>query len=150
MSEAPIAAAVIERLGLAPHPEGGWYKETWHPRPADGSRARASAIHFLLEAGQRSHWHKVIDADEIWLWHSGAPLMLTMTEADAGPITRTVLGPDIFADQSPQVRVPEGWWQAAEPLTDANSSWTLVSCVVAPAFEFSSFELAAPGWEPAD
>lgn len=143
------AAAVIDRLGLAPHPEGGWYKETWRPSAPDGSRRQATAIHFLLERGQRSHWHKVLDADEIWLWHAGMPLVLAMARDDAGPVSQTVLGPDIFAGQEPQVRIPAGWWQAAEPVhDDASCGWSLVSCVVAPGFEFSSFELAPPDWAP--
>lgn len=70
------AARIIEKLGLEPHPEGGWYRQTWQGAQRDG-RAVGTAIHFLLQAGERSHWHRV-DADEIWLWHAGAKLALSM------------------------------------------------------------------------
>lgn len=137
---ATTAHDLIERLALQPHPEGGWYRETW--RDLAMPRARGTAILFLLEAGQRSHWHRV-DADELWLWHAGSPLWLG--HADAGPVTATRLGPDVLAGQSPQVRIPAGHWQSAE----ADRGWALVSCVVVPGFQFAGFELAAPGWEPA-
>lgn len=135
------ARAIIDRLGLRPHPEGGWYAETWHaPGPAD--RAAGTAIHFLLAAGERSHWHQV-DAAEVWLWHAGAPLALRMAATVAGPAERAILGADLFAGQRPQAVVPAGVWQAAETLGD----WSLVSCVVAPAFRFDGFELAPPGFD---
>ena len=128
---------------MKPHPEGGWYVETWRDPAPDGQRAACTAIYFLLEAGQRSHWHRV-DATEIWLWHGGAPLRLeTNSEGAAREIT---LGPDITGEQRPQAVVPKNAWQAAESL----GAWTLVSCVVAPGFEFTGFELAAPGWAPPD
>lgn len=136
------AGAIIEKLGLSPHPEGGWYRETWRAEAWPGTRASATAIHFLLEAHQRSHWHRV-DAAELWLWHAGDPLMLAISR-DAGPVQRIVLGPDVLAGQQPQTLVPAGHWQAAEPL----GGWALVSCVVSPGFEFAGFELAAEGWVP--
>ena len=127
---------------MKPHPEGGWYVETWRdPAPA-GERAACTAIHFLLEAGQRSHWHRV-DATEIWLWHAGAPLRLSISP-DGRTTEQTVLGPDIPAGQRPQAVVAKHSWQTAESL----GAWTLVSCIVAPAFEFSGFELAPQGWAP--
>nr|WP_315384579.1 cupin domain-containing protein [uncultured Sphingomonas sp.] len=136
------ARAIIERLGLAAHPEGGWYRETWRA-PAEGeSRSRGTGILFLLEAGQRSHWHRV-DADELWLWHAGSPLELLVEDAD-GAIERIVLGGDVLTGQVPQARVPTGRWQA----TEASQGWGLVSCVVVPGFDFAGFELAAPGWVP--
>lgn len=137
------AAAIIERLGLKPHPEGGWYGETWRADAEPGERPSATAIHFLLEAGQRSHWHKV-DANEIWLWHAGSPIALSIAPDDATPATRHLLGGDVLAGEAPQVRVPEGHWQAAEPL----GGWALVSCVVSPGFDFAGFELAPPDWAP--
>jgi predicted cupin superfamily sugar epimerase len=137
------AAAIIARLGLTPHPEGGWYRETWRAEAAPGARSAGTAILFLLEAGQRSHWHRV-DAAETWLWHAGASLTLSMAPDDAGPITSVVLGPDVLADQTPQQVVPAHAWQAAV----ADQGWTLVSCVVAPGFDFAGFELAAPAWQP--
>jgi uncharacterized protein len=132
------AEEIIGRLGLEPHPEGGWFRETWRHEPGDGSRGAGTAIHFLLKAGERSHWHRV-DADELWLFHLGDPLRLRVH-----PDPDHVLGVDLGAGQEPQVRVPAGAWQAAEPL----GAFTLVSCTVAPAFTFDGFELAPPGWSP--
>lgn len=137
------AEALIASLGLAPHPEGGWYRETWRADAPEGARASATAILFLLEAGQRSHWH-MVDAAELWFWHSGASLALLRADGDAGAVETIVLGPDVAAGHSPQGLIPTGWWQAAE----AQDGWTLVSCVVSPGFEFSGFTLAAPGWSP--
>ncbi|MES2987054.1 MAG: cupin domain-containing protein [Pseudomonadota bacterium] len=137
------AEQIIAALELAPHPEGGWYRETWRASAQPGVRAGGTAIHFLLEAGQRSHWHRV-DADELWLWHAGAPLMLHIEDAD-GAIATVRLGADVLTGEAPQARVPAGRWQAA----DAGRGWTLVSCVVVPGFEFAGFELAEPGWSPA-
>jgi uncharacterized protein len=131
------AASIIEKLGLMPHPEGGWYRETWRG-PAVGGRASGTAILFLLQAGERSHWHRV-DADEIWLWHAGAPLTLSMG-VDAA--TKVRLGPDVLAGDTVQAVVPAGWWQAARSTGD----WTLVSCTVSPGFRFEGFELAPSGW----
>ena len=137
------AAAVIDRLGLQPHPEGGHFRETWRHDPGDGSRGAGTAIYFLLAAGERSHWHRV-DAAELWLYHAGAPLRLDLAPDDAGPVRELVLGADLAADQEPQRLVPAGWWQAAASL----GHWTLVSCTVSPAFTFEHFELAPPGWIP--
>ncbi len=131
------ADELIERLRLQPHPEGGHYAETWRGPDRGDGRATASAIHFLLRDGERSHWHRV-DAPEIWLHHAGAPLRLSVGDADV------VLGDDVAAGEQPQVVVPAHAWQAAE----STGAWSLVSCVVAPAFEFDHFELAPPGWEP--
>ncbi len=132
------ARAIIERLGLAPHPEGGWYRQTW-VGPVVHGRASGTAILFLLKAGERSHWHRV-DADEIWLWHAGAPLVLRMGEADWREV---VLGPDVLGDQTAQAVVPAGHWQAAE----SRGAWSLVSCTVSPGFRFEGFELAAPDFD---
>lgn len=135
------AYALIERLELSPHPEGGWYRETW--REGSEGRGHASAIYFLLESGQRSHWHRV-DATELWLFHAGSPLVLDVAPGAAGPVATILLGADVPGGQQPQGLVPAGWWQAA----DARSGWALVSCIVAPGFDFGGFELGAPGWEP--
>lgn len=134
---------LVARLGLAPHPEGGWYRETWRADTAPGERASATAIYFLLQAGQRSHWHRV-DATEIWLWHAGHPLHLSTAPTDGGPIGELRLGPDILANEAPQCIIPENHWQAAE----ASDGWALVSCIVSPGFEFSGFTLAPDGWVP--
>jgi predicted cupin superfamily sugar epimerase len=141
---ADTAAQIIARLGLEPHPEGGWYRQTWRAEAA-GERAAGTAIHFLLEPDQRSHWHKV-DADEIWLWHAGAPIALSIAaDRTAKPIVHQ-LGPHVLAGEAPQVLVAAGHWQAAEP----HGGWALVSCVVVPGFTFEGFELAPPGWPPVE
>ena len=131
------ADALIEHLQLAPHPEGGWYRQTWVGPMRDG-RPSGTAILFLLKAGERSHWHR-IDAGEIWLWHEGAPVRLSIGQEQA---RHHLLGPDVLGGQMPQVIVPEGWWQAAESL----GAYSLVSCTVSPGFRFEGFELAAPDW----
>ncbi len=136
------AGAVIAALGLTPHPEGGWYRETWRGPPGPDGRAIGTAIHFLLEAGQRSHWHRV-DAAELWLWHAGHPLALDIAEAGA-PARTLRLGGDVLAGHSVQGLVPPGAWQAAT----ADRGWALVSCTVTPGFEFAGFELAPPDWSP--
>ncbi len=123
---------VIRDLGLAPHPEGGWYRETWR-------EAAVTAIYFLLRAGERSHWHRV-DATEIWHFYAGDPLELSVGSTDRPPR----LGPDVTAGHRPQHVVPAGEWQAAHSL----GRWSLVGCTVSPAFRFAGFELAPPGWSP--
>jgi predicted cupin superfamily sugar epimerase len=135
------AADVIRLLDLQPHPEGGYFRETFRdPRQIDG-RAASTAILFLLARGERSHWHR-IDAVEIWHYYAGAPLALSVVNGASEEIIR--LGADIHADEVPQITVPARAWQAAESLGD----WTLAGCTVAPGFEFSGFELAAKGWTP--
>lgn len=136
------ADEIVALLDLKPHPEGGWYKETFRDAPGENGRASATAIYFLLRAGERSHWHKV-DAVEVWLWHAGAPLMLEIAAPEA-PTRRLVLGGDLAGGERPQAFVPAHAWQAAE----SQGAWSLVSCVVAPGFEFSGFTLAPPDWRP--
>lgn len=133
------ADEILATLGLAPHPEGGWYRETWRA-PGDG-RPSGTAILFLLKAGERSHWHRV-DATEIWHFHAGAPLVLRIAEIAEGPARPHRLGTDLVTER-PQIIVPPGHWQAAESTGD----WTLVSCTVSPGFTFEGFELAPPGLE---
>jgi predicted cupin superfamily sugar epimerase len=135
------AQAIIERL--APHPEGGWYRQTWRADAAPGARAGGTAILFLLDKGERSHWHRV-DADEHWFWHAGSPLTLLAAPGDDGPVSSIMLGGDVLAGQHAQGLVPTGHWQA----TEAGAGWGLVSCVVIPGFDFSGFTLAPPGWAP--
>jgi hypothetical protein len=132
---------IIAALDLSPHPEGGWYRQTW-VGPMVAGRASGTAILFLLARGERSHWHRV-DADEIWLWHAGAVLTLRLAADAAGPARAITLGPDVPAGQAVQAVVPAGHWQAAETAGD----WTLVSCTVSPGFRFEGFELAPPGFD---
>jgi len=132
---------IIAQLGLKPHPEGGHYRETF--RAADGPRGGSTAIYFLLKAGERSHWHRVNDADEIWHRYAGAPLELSLSE-DGRTVRRLRLGTDFALGEAPQAIVPRGVWQAARSL----GAWTLIGATVAPGFLFEKFELAPPGWEP--
>lgn len=144
---------LVERLELAPHPEGGHYRETWRGDDRGDGRAVGTAILFLLAAGERSHWHRV-DAAEVWLHHDGDPLVLAVAD-DAGPVREFRLGSP-SQGAIPQAVVPAGAWQSATPDpaagdpggVDGAVGWTLVSCVVAPGFEFDGFELAAAGWSP--
>jgi predicted cupin superfamily sugar epimerase len=138
------AAAIIATLGMQRHPEGGWYAETFRDNPA-GGRGHSTAIYFLLEAGDVSAWHRVRDAVEVWHYYAGAPLSLSLCP-DGGRISQMTLGSDLAAGERPQHVVPVNCWQTARSL----GVWTLVGCTVAPGFDFASFELAEPGWEPAN
>lgn len=134
--------AIIAALDLSPHPEGGWYRQTWVADAAPGMRPSGTAILFLLKGGEASHWHRV-DATEIWLWHAGAPLVLSVSERETGPATDQLLGPDLATGQMPQRIVPPDHWQAARTTGD----YTLVSCTVSPGFSFDGFTLAQPGFD---
>ena len=140
------ARSLIDRLGLKPHPEGGWYAETFRDG-AGGARGHSTAIYFLLEQDQISAWHRVKDAAEVWHFHAGAPLALSMCEEGSPRVNQVieqVLGIELAAGERPQIVVPAGWWQSARSLGE----WTLVGCTVAPGFDFAAFEMAEPGWEP--
>lgn len=142
----PITAVeVVATLGLQPHPEGGWFVETFRDAPNTDGRAASTAIYYLLAEGQVSHWHRVTDAAEVWLFHAGAPLELRIAPLAGGAAETAILGTNLAAGQRPQVIVAPGDWQSAKSLGD----WTLVSCTVAPGFEFAKFEMAPAGWEPA-
>lgn len=134
------ADEIIDALGLDPHPEGGWYRQTWagaeEPRPA------GTCIYYLLKSGERSHWHRV-DATEIWHFYAGAPLTLSLADTDRGPARDHVLGPDLASGARPQIIVTEGHWQTAR----AGSGWSLVGCTVSPGFRFEGFELAPEGFD---
>ncbi len=134
------ADQIIAHLKLQPHPEGGYYRETWVANSQ--GRASGTAIYFLLKAGETSHWHKV-DATEIWHYYAGAPIELSLSETDTGPAQVYTLGPDLSAGQAPQVIVPEHHWQSAKTTGD----YTLVGCTVSPGFQFSGFTLAAPTFD---
>ncbi len=135
------AEDVVQALGLIPHPEGGFYRETFRDGDLQ-TRGVATVIHFLLPRGVVSHWHRV-DAVEMWFWHAGSPLRLDIAAEDAPGVSMT-LGPDHGRGQVLQGIVPEHAWQRAESRGD----WTLVSCAVSPAFLFSGFDMAAPGKDP--
>jgi predicted cupin superfamily sugar epimerase len=129
------ADRLIALLDLKPHPEGGYFRETF--RDGSNGRPHSTAIYFLLKAGEVSRWHRV-DAAEVWHFYRGAPLELRIGKSVY------VLGPDVDEAQAPQVVVPAGAWQSAKSLGD----YTLVGCTVAPGFEFEHFEMAAEGFEP--
>lgn len=137
------AEAIIAALALEPHPEGGHFREIYRHEPPGGGRGDCTSIYFLLSAGERSAWHRVTDAVEIWHFHAGAPLALAIA-VDGGRAETHLLGADITAGQRPQAIVPAGAWQSAE----SQGAWTLVGCTVAPAFTFDAFEMAPEGWTP--
>ena len=136
------ADAIIAALALAPHPEGGWYRETFRDAPAGGVRGALAHIYYLLRAGERSRWHR-FDAVEVWHFYAGEPLALHIAEGD-GPVRTVVLGTALADGQAAHAVVPAHAWQAAEPL----GAYTLAGCTVAPAFQFEGFELAPEGWAP--
>jgi uncharacterized protein len=138
------SAALIAQLGLQAHPEGGHYRETYRQVPAGGGRAQASLIFYLLQAGEVSHWHRVNDADEVWLFQAGSPLELTLSP-DGQIRDDRILGTDVANGEQPQILVSQGVWQSARSL----GLYTLVACLVTPAFDFAGFEMAPPGWSPA-
>ena len=134
------ADEIVARYGLAPHPEGGHYRETFRAHAEDGGRGAATSIYYLLKQGEVSAWHR-IDALEIWHYHAGDVLRLALS-FDGVESTSRRLG--VEAGAWPQVAVPAGAWQSAR----SEGAWTLVGCTVAPAFAFAGFERAPPGWQP--
>ena len=133
----PEADRIIALLNLKPHPEGGYFRETFRDGAAADGRAHSTAIYFLLKAGEISRWHRV-DAAEIWHFYRGAPLELRIGK------DIYVLGPNVDEAQAPQVVVPPNVWQSARSLGD----YTLVGCTVAPGFEFAHFEMAPDDFQP--
>lgn len=138
------ADEVIAILGLSPHPEGGYFVETFRdPATLPGTdRAMSTSIYFLLRDGGGSHWHSV-DAVEMWHFHAGAPLSLGIAPP-SGLASFVTLGSDLAGGQRPQGIVPHGYWQSARSL----GAWSLVGCTVSPGFTFDGFTLAPPNWEP--
>jgi predicted cupin superfamily sugar epimerase len=133
----PTASDIIATLGLAPHPEGGHYRETFRDPGTDGTgRPASTAIYYLLAAGEESAWHRV-DAAEVWHWYAGAPLQLMIADPNGPPLPPIALGADIAAVQRPQAVVPAGAWQRAR----STGAWSLVGCTVAPGFRFEGFEI---------
>jgi uncharacterized protein len=138
---------LVSRLGLQPHVEGGWFRETWKtsaqavPDGYGGARAFATGIYFLLHPGEVSRWHRV-RSDELWLWHWGGPLRMRMggdgAAADEAGADVVTLGNAVERGEQPQHLVPGGVWQTAEP---AGNEPVLVTCVVAPGFDFEDFEM---------
>ncbi len=135
------AERVIAALGLAPHPEGGHYRETWRGPAGPDGRATGTAVYYLLKSSEESRWHR-IDAVEVWHFYAGEPLELSI--AEDGRVRRHILGPDLSVGARPQLVVPAGAWQMARPL----GGWVLVGCTVTPGFDFAKFEIAPEGWSP--
>lgn len=142
VSENMTADQIIRLLALAPHPEGGHFRETYRDAIAPDGRAASTAIYFLLKAGEKSRWHTV-DAAEGWHYYAGSPLRLEIAIGGA-PTSLVALGSNLGAGERPQAIVPAHAWQRAE----STGSWTLVGCTVAPGFEFSGFKMAPEGFEP--
>lgn len=144
------AQDVIKALHLSPHPEKGYYIQTFKDDHAKSTsqakdRSPSTCIYYLLEGDQGvSHWHRVTDAIEVWHYYAGAPLRLSLSWDDGEPVRDQILGNDLWSGQRPQIVIDRNEWQHARSLGD----WTLVGCTVAPGFEFTSFEMAEPGWEP--
>ncbi|RYC63771.1 hypothetical protein CHU98_g2439 [Xylaria longipes] len=139
------AQDVIKALSLSPHPEKGYYIETFRDPETSAGRAHSTCIYYLLEGeAGLSHWHRVRDAVEVWHHYAGAPLRLSLAWDDGTPVRDVVLGKDLLGGERPQVVVQRNEWQHAVSLGD----WTLVGCSVAPAFTFESFQMAEGGWEP--
>ncbi|KAJ5541220.1 hypothetical protein N7494_006296 [Penicillium frequentans] len=139
------AQEVIKALGLSPHPEKGYYLETFRDHDESNGSSPSTCIYYLLEGeAGLSKWHRVHNATEIWHYYAGAPLQLSLSWDDGKPTRDFILGIDIAKGQRPQAFVKRGEWQHARCLGD----WTLVGCTVAPAFQFDSFEMAEEGWEP--
>ena len=148
VAQTPTAEEIVTILNLAPHPEGGYFRETFRDpnvlAPTTGpARAASTAIYFLLEEGQVSRWHTV-DAAEAWHWYHGAPLRLSTAPGKSGPVTDTILGIDLKNGQRPQTVVPAGIWQQAQSL----GHWSLVGCTVAPGFSFDGFHMAPADFRP--
>jgi predicted cupin superfamily sugar epimerase len=134
---------IVDLLKMQPHPEGGFYAETFRDDVTDAQgRAASTLIYFLLPDGIVSRWHKV-DAVETWHWYAGAALELSIS-LDGNDKQVIQLGNDLAGGERPQGIVPREAWQQARSL----GAWTLVGCTVAPGFQFEGFEMAPEGWEP--
>lgn len=140
----PSAAEVIARLQLEPHPEGGHFREIYRRAAVPGVRSGMTSIYYLLAAGERSAWHRLKTADELWYFHAGDALALQLSTDGQGCVEHR-LGPEPERGDAPQVVVPAGVWQSAHPL----GRWALVGCAVSPGFEFSDFEMAPADFAPA-
>jgi predicted cupin superfamily sugar epimerase len=132
------AREIIRLLDLRPHPEGGFYRETWGTRTKLAGKPAGTSIYYLLRKNEVSRWHRV-PSDRSWQWCAGAPLELILSE-DKEDQNQLVLGPDLEQDEEPQIHVPNSWWQKARTLGD----WTLVQCTAAPGYVFEGYEMAPP------
>ena len=136
------AQEIIDKLKLTPHPEGGFYKETYRSddtivNDRKENRNISTAIYYLLEDEDKSHFHR-IQSDELWFFHLGQPLEIILIQS--GHLTTIILGNDIKKDEFPQLRVPANTWFAAHVKNE--KGFSLVSCTVSPGFDFADFDLA--------
>jgi len=137
---------IIQKLNLAPHPEGGYFRETYRSKGETsyecldsrytGKRNYSTCIYFLLTYGSFSAFHRITQ-DEIWHFYDGSPLYLHMISAD-GEYSKVTLGRDLNAVEVPQFIVPGGTWFAATVISPGG--YTLVGCTVSPGFDFADFE----------
>ncbi len=132
---------IIAALDLQPHPEGGFFRESFRDFSGPDGRAYSTAIYYLLKAGEVSRWHR-IDVAEVWHWYGGDAVELSVL--GSGSISRILLGPRINEGQRPQVIVQARAWQRATAL----GSYALCGCTVAPGFELANLEIAEEGWSP--
>jgi predicted cupin superfamily sugar epimerase len=136
------AGEIIALLGLEPHPEGGFYRQTFADRTDATGRPVSTLIYYLLTDNQTGAWHRV-DSAEVWHWYAGAPMQLSISR-EGKTVTTQRLGPDLAAGERLQVVIPHNAWQQAR----VEGDWALVGCTVAPGFQFTKFEQAEPGWAP--
>ena len=139
----PTATELIEALGLQPHPEGGAFAETYRcsiTSQAHAERNLATAIYFVLRAGESSAWHKVA-SDEIFLHQGGDTYLLRRIDA-TGTLIHEPVGIDIAGGARPQRLVPAGQWQAATVARDGAHGYALVACIVIPGFDYADFTMA--------
>jgi uncharacterized protein len=135
---------VIAALGLEPHPEGGYFREIFRADAPDGGRAAMTSIYYMPPVGRPSRW-RVIDADEVWSFHAGAPLMLSVCR-DGQTVETHRLGTDYAAGEVAQAIVSKGAWARAE----SHGGWSLVGGTCVPGFVYEGFRMAPPGWQPGD
>lgn len=136
------AAEVVALLGLEPHIEGGFYRQTFADATNAAGRPHSTLIYYLLTDRQSGAWHRV-DSAEVWHWYAGAPMRLDISR-DGKTVTEHALGNDLASGERPQVVIPGNAWQRAACLGD----WSLAGCTVAPGFQFSKLEQAEDGWQP--
>ena len=141
------AQDVIEKLNLLPHPEGGYYRETYRsdekipkevlPERYSGDRNFFTAIYFLLQSHEQHLWHR-LKSDEIWHFYLGSPMLIKFYK-DENQINEVILGNNLFAGEQPQILIPHMHWMVAHPILE--NSFTLVGCTNAPGFDFDDFEI---------
>lgn len=141
----PTAQTIIEQLKMSPHPEGGYFVETWRSEemydlPGQGARNLGTGIYFLIPHGQLSRFHR-LKADEIWHFYQGDPITVVTLNSKQG-LKQNLVGPIGLDHGMPQLIIPQGTWFGAIHESPPEQGYTLVGCTVSPGFEFKDFELA--------